>query len=233
MFLSEIVQPIDRQELENALAPFLTFISSGEEISRKDIARKLLASVKRFGVAEVSIDQSDKVDQGDMNLNAAYDPDDDADEMDPFYIDLIFSTEDKTIAFEPEGVTNIKDRIIDALEHEMIHMRQYRSRDFAVQRDYRSKAKDPDLAQVQQYLGNDDEIEAFARNIASELVRRADKDGAIELLRMANKTAQFKDEMGYLLSPNLFGYLGAWGFDSSHPVIKKLLKKTYQYIQNS
>jgi len=50
---------------------------------------------------------------------------------------------------------------------------------------------------------------------------------------MAKNTAQFKDEMGYLLSPNLFGYLGAWDFNTSHPVIKKLLKKVYNYIQNS
>ena len=49
---------------------------------------------------------------------------------------------------------------------------------------------------------------------------------------MANKTAQFKDEMGNLLSPNLFGYMGMWNFDSKHPVIKRLLKKIYQYINS-
>lgn len=233
MLLLELTQPIDKKELESSLDPFLTFISSGEPIPREHIAKKLHSTLKRFGVAEVGIEVSKDVESGDMNLNAWYDPFDDEDELEPFYIDLIFSSEDKTITFEPEGVNNIKDRIIDALEHEMIHMRQYRQRDFIKQRKYKTKAKDPKLEKIKKYLGNDDEIEAFAKNIASELVRKADKDGALELLRMANKTAQFKDEMGYLLSPNLFGYMAAWEFNTSHPVLKKLLKKVYFYIQNS
>jgi len=67
-------------------------------------------------------------------------------------------------------------------------------------------------------------------NIADELVRQVGKEDAIALLRMANKTAQFKDEMGNFLSPDLFAYMGMWKFDSKHPVIKRLLKKIYQYI---
>src|SRR5210317_355311 len=89
------------------------------------------------------------------------------------------------------------------------------------------------LPKSKEYLGNDDEIEAFAKNISTELIRKAGKEGSLDLLRMANKTAGFKDEMGYLLSPNLLGYLAMWGFDTKHPVIKKLLKKVYNYIQNS
>ena len=79
-------------------------------------------------------------------------------------------------------------------------------------------------------MSRPDEIEAYAMNIADELVRKTDKASAIALLRMANKTAQFKDEMGNFLSPDLFAYMGMWNFDSKHPVIKRLLKKIYQYI---
>jgi len=233
MQLHELVEPVDIEEVEKALDPFLTFISSGKSISRNTIAKQLHLSLKRFGVAEVNVLTSNNIDSGDMNLNAEYDPADDEDEWEPFYIDLVFNPADKKVKFNDEGVVNIKERILDALEHEMIHMRQHRQRNFVPQRKYKSKDKDPNIAKVRQYLGNDDEIEAFAKNIASELIRKADKDGAIALLRMANKTAQFKDELGYLLSPNLFGYLGAWGFDTTHPVIKKLLKKVYNYIQTS
>jgi len=233
MHFYEITQPAGHGEIEKALEPFITFLSSQENISVKNIAKKLHQHVEKFGVAEVDVLFSDFVDEGDMNLNASYDPDDDEDGEDPFRIELIFAPKTKTVNFSSEGITNIKDRIVDALEHEMIHMQQFRKRDFVKQKEYNYKSKDEKLRRTKQYLGSDDEIEAFAKNIASELIRKADKDGAIDLLRMANKTAQFKDEAGYLLSPNLFGYLAAWKFDATHPVIKKLLKKVYLYVKNA
>ena len=115
----------------------------------------------------------------------------------------------------------------------MIHMRQYRSRSFVRQRDYKTKDKEPDVKRAKEYLGNDDEIEAFAKNISAELLRKRDKETAIDLLRKVTQTAGLKDELGYLLSPNLLGYLAVWGFDTKHPVIKKLLKKVYNNIENS
>lgn len=233
MLLCELTQPVNRKELAKALEPFLNFISSGNPVSRKQIANKLRKSLAMYGVGEVEINSSEHVDRGDMNMNAAYDPYDDENELDPFYIELIFSPEDKTIEFDEQGVENIKDRVLDALEHEMIHMKQYRNRNFVKQKKYKTNSQDPNVKKSKEYLGNDDEIEAFAKNISTELIRKAGKDGAIELLRMASKTAGFKDEMGYLLSPNLLGYLAMWGFDTTHPVIKKLLKKVYFFIKNS
>jgi len=233
MLLYEITEPVDRTELEKALAPFLTFIASGEPITRKNIAKQLHNTLKKYGVAEVGVEISDKVDSGDMNMNAAYDPFDDEDELDPFYIDLIFSPKDKTITFDPDGVDNIKDRILDSLEHEMIHMKQYRSRGFVKQRKYKTKSSEPDVKRAKEYLGNDDEIEAFAKNISSELLRAKGKEGTMNLLRSASSSSGLKNELGYLLSPNLLGYMAMWGFNTKHPVIKKLLKKIYFYVQNS
>jgi len=234
MYFFEITEPINRQELEKALEPFLVFLSSGDQpLQKKHIAKKLKQTLKKHGVGSIEIHDSENVDSGDMNMNAAYDPFDDEDGFEPFSIDLIFSKDDKTLEFSQEGIENIKERILDVLEHEMIHLRQYRSRNFVKQRKYKTKSKDKDVKRAREYLGNDDEIEAFAKNISSELIRKAGKDGAIDLLRMTNKTAGFKDEMGYLLSPNLLGYMATWGFDTQHPVIKKLLKKVYNYIQSS
>ena len=86
---------------------------------------------------------------------------------------------------------------------------------------------------LKKYNVSQDEIEAFAKNISSELLRHADKESALEMLRKANSTTELRDKLGNLLSPNLVGYLNAWDFNTRHPVIKKLLKKTYFYIQNS
>ena len=229
--MMEFTEPASRKEIEASLESFLTFIASGEEIPLKDIAKKLEVDTRSIGVDEVIIQQSKNVEVGDMNMNASYDPIDDQEGFNHFEIELIFSKEDKTIAFSPEGVEAIKHRIVDVLEHELIHKSQYRGRGFKKQREFKPKKGLSDkVRRTREYLGNDDEIEAYAKNIASELIRKSDKDTALTLLRMAGKTAQYREKKN-LLSPNLFGYFAAFDFDTGHPVIKKLLKKIFFYLE--
>ena len=231
MLMMEFTEPASRKEIEASLESFLTFIASGEEIPLKDIAKKLEVDTRSIGVDEVIIQQSKNVEVGDMNMNASYDPIDDQEGFNHFEIELIFSKEDKTIAFSPEGVEAIKHRIVDVLEHELIHKSQYRGRGFKKQREFKPKKGLSDkVRRTREYLGNDDEIEAYAKNIASELIRKSDKETALTLLRMAGKTAQYREKKN-LLSPNLFGYFAAFDFDTGHPVIKKLLKKIFFYIE--
>lgn len=228
MYLFEIQQPMDRAELEKVLASFFAYITMNDDLTPKLITKKLKQTLRPLGVGEVALDYIDSVDLNDMNLNAAYDPWDDEEEMDPYSIELLFNPKNKNkIKFDQDTLEEIKYRLIDALEHEMIHSLQYQRRDFKQQRDYRSKDRE------QKYLGNQDEIEAFAKNISSELLRHADKEQALDMLRSANSTTELRDKLGNLLSPNLVGYLRAWDFNTRHPVLKKLLKKVYNYIQNS
>jgi len=228
MHLYEIQQPMDRQELEKNLSSFFSYLTMEDNLKPKLIAKQLRQTLKSLGVGEVTVGYVDQVDSGDMNLNATYDPWDDEDELDPYRIELLFNPKDKNgIKFSQNALEEIKHRLIDALEHEMIHSLQYQKRDFKSQKSYRSKNRE------QEYLGNQDEIEAFAKNISSELLRHADKEQAIDMLRSVNNTTELRDKIGNLLSPNLVGYLRAWDFNTRHPVIKKLLKKVYNYIQNS
>ena len=228
MHLFEIQNPRSREELENSLSSFFSYLTMEDNLKPKNIALQLKQSLKHLGVSEVTLDYVDAVDRGDMNLNATYDPWDDEDELDPYRIELLFNPQDKNqIKFSTETLEEIKFRLIDALEHEMIHSLQYQKRDFKQQRGYRGKDRE------QEYLGNQDEIEAFAKNISSELLRHADKDQATDMLRSATSTTELRDKLGNLLSPNLVGYLRAYDFNTRHPVIRKLLKKVYNYIQNS
>ena len=227
MHLYEIQQPMDRQELEKNLSSFFSYLTMEDNLKPKYIAKQLKQTLAPLGVSEVTVDYVDQIDRGDMNLNATYDPWDDEDELDPYRIELLFNPKDKNgVKFSQDALEEIKHRLIDALEHEMIHSLQYQKRDFKSQKSYRSKNRE------QEYLGNQDEIEAFAKNISSELLRHADKEQAIDMLRSVNNTTELRDKIGNLLSPNLVGYLRAWDFNTRHPVIKKLLKKVYNYIQN-
>jgi len=224
----ELQQPRNRKDLEKSIQAFLTYLTMEDNLRPKYIAKQLKQTLKHLGVGEVTVDYVEQVDQGDMNLNATYDPWDDEDELDPYRIELLFNPKDKNgVKFSQDALEEIKHRLIDALEHEMIHSIQYQKRDFKTQRGFRSKNRE------QEYLGNQDEIEAFAKNISSELLRHANKEQATDMLRSVNNTTELRDKLGNLLSPNLVGYLRAWDFNTRHPVIKKLLKKVYNYIQNS
>lgn len=228
MHLFELQQPRDRKDLEKSVQAFLAYLTMEDDLKPKYIALQLQQTLKHLGVGEVTVGYADQIDRGDMNLNATYDPWDDEDELDPYRIELLFNPKDKkSIKFDTTALEEIKHRLIDALEHEMIHSVQYQKRDFKQQKGYRSQDRE------QEYLGNQDEIEAFAKNISSELLRHADKEQATDMLRSVKNTTELRDKLGNLLSPNLVGYLRAWDFNTRHPVIKKLLKKVYNYIQNS
>jgi hypothetical protein len=220
MLLNEITQPSDMQELKMRLTSFRDWLTQGSH-TPKEIATELESNIG--DITRVEMELSPNVDKGDMNASAAYEQDDDEDGEIPFEITLVFSNkEDRMAINDPNPLIN---RILDMMKHEMIHQKQARARDFE---DY-TQGKDKRNMNYE-YMSRPDEIEAYAMNIADELYRKVGKEDAIALLRMAKKTAQFKDEMGQFLSPDLFAYMGMWNFDSKHPVIKRLLKRIYQYL---
>ena len=220
MLLMEITKPSDMQELKMRLTSFRDWLTQGSH-TPKEIATELESNIG--DITRVEMELSPNVDKGDMNASAAYEQDDDEDGEIPFEITLVFSNQEDRMAInDPNPLIN---RILDMMKHEMIHQKQARARDFE---DY-TQGKDKRNMNYE-YMSRPDEIEAYAMNIADELYRQVGKEDALKLLRMAGKTAQFKDEMGNFLSPDLFAYMGMWNFDSKHPVIKRLLKRIYQYI---
>lgn len=223
MRLFEITQPSEISDIQQKLSLWGKWMVQSPR-TPKEVTKKLRSLLK--GIADVSMIESPNLQSGDVSVSAYYDQDADEDGDVPFEIELFFSDAEDQLNFT--DAQTLIDRIEDTLKHEMLHQTQAQSRDYLP----RPPGKDP-RDQNYEYMSRPDEIEAYAMNIADELVRKADKDGALSLLRMANKTAQFKDQMGRLLSPDLLAYMSMWNFDAGHPVIKRLLKKIYQYIQNS
>lgn len=174
-------------------------------------------------LANVNMTVSPVIDSGTISVGAEYDPE--IDEMGglPITIDLIFNNTDTTITINNAAV--VAGHVTNTLMHEMIHQLQYRLRDFIEPPDGVDSS-----SSYSEYMSRTDEIEAYAMNIADDLIRYTCKLTAIDLLRSINKAAELRDKSGCLVSPDLFAYMQLWNFNTSHPVIKRLLKKTYQYI---
>ena len=183
---------------------------------------------KHFSVATVEITRTPKLDVGELSIGAHYDPESDEEGDDAIFINILFS-EDGPAEFTwgKESKKYFLYKLKDTLKHEVLHMTQYRNRDFHPGSE---GSDNRDLNY--EYMSRPDEIEAYAMNIGDEFIRNVGKDGAIDLLRMAKKTAQFKNELGQFLSPDLLAYFALFNFDSNNPVIKRLIKKIYQYIQS-
>ena len=83
------------------------------------------------------------------------------------FVGLIYPTNQCELHIDKQDWKNLGFMIADTITHEYIHQHHFRQRDFKHGREYSSvDTKDS----YQNYLGSQDEILAYAFNIASEIV---------------------------------------------------------------
>lgn len=115
--------------------------------------------------------------------------------------------------------------IADTILHEIMHMRQYRRRNFKILPEYNSTAEKTKLRTEQQYLGCSDEIDAYSFNIACELLEKfkGDRGKVINYL--------YEDQKGTRGRHNCWRmYLKAFEHDHTHPIILRVKKKVIKYL---
>lgn len=141
-------------------------------------------------------------------------------------IELIFEyPKQKKLIITPQKFSSLCYNVADTILHEIIHMRQFRRRDFKILPDYASNAEKRELRQEQAYLGASDEIDAYSFNIACELL---DKFGHHhkKILRYLNENQKNKRRR-----PNTWRmYLKAFQHDHNHIIIKRVKKKVIRYL---
>lgn len=173
---------------------------------------------KAFPELNVDSLQNKQIDANTVNVGAFYDDEEEND----ITVQLMFSNED-TVTWNTQNRKDFLRRLQSTIKHEYMHADQHAARDY----DADSYGSD-DTTSSREYYSRGDEIEAYAMNIADELKRKQGVDGAMQTLRTVTKSSQLKDKLGYLLSPDLKGYIDE--FDDNPRVIKALLKKIYQFL---
>ena len=184
----------------------------------QDIEDISLIVQKAFPELNVDSMQNKQIDVNTVNVGAFYDDEEEND----ITVELMFSDED-TVTWNAENRKNFLRRLQSTIKHEYMHADQHAARDY----DADSYGSD-DSTTSREYYSRGDEIEAYAMNIADELKRKQGVDGAMQTLRTVTKSSQLKDKLGYLLSPDLKGYIDE--YDDNPRVIKALLKKIYQFL---
>lgn len=142
-------------------------------------------------------------------------------------IELVFeySFFDEEIYVSKNKFLRVSKLVADTILHEIIHMKQYRSRKFKNIPDYSSNAIEDVIRMEQEYFGNADEIDAYSFNIACELNEHFGKSKI--------KITQFLDSKKLSrkrISPTWNKYFKVFEHNHGHPIIKKMKQRIIKYL---
>jgi len=136
-----------------------------------------------------------------------------------------FNPQDEHICIQPRVFKKIATLIADTILHEIIHMKQYRARQFKELPAYASTAENSKKRSTQSYFGNTDEIDAYSFNIACELHDKfkADEHKIIAYLSKHQPTT-LKKKNAWVR------YLHVFDNNHNHKIIKRVKKRVMYYL---
>ena len=121
--------------------------------------------------------------------------------------------------------TRLCSLFADTILHEMIHMRQYRSRNFKYIPGYESTAHYHKQRQDQEYYGHRDEMGAFSFNIACDMLDRFGYD-PVEIRRYMNSMRAKRHK-----STSYCKFLTAFDWDHDHPRVRQMKQKIMKQLE--
>lgn len=196
----------------------------GKETLVKDIHSVLSTHIKNQLPIRVKSQKSFDTEPGFAFIGGAYYSE--YDQCNQLQIEITFSYHpfDESLKITRYRWQRMCTLFADTVLHEIIHMRQFRARDFKRLPGYESTAYLAKQRKDQEYYGDSDEIGAFSFNIACELYSIfGDNVKAIS---------------NYLTNPSIknlkktcyYNYLKAFDFDYNHKIVKKVRKKVWFYL---
>ncbi len=184
--------------------------------------------VKRHLPIKVRLDRDSKNDKGYVYVGGAYYSQPDKDQMGR-HIEIIFSynSDQKYFKLSRHRWLRICWLFADTMLHEIIHARQYRSRNFKEIPGYQSTAYYARDRKEQNYYGDTDEIGAFSFNIACDLIDRFGDDFDL--------AAKYLDSNQYRrhTRTTFFKYMKTFNHNHNHPIVRRVKKKAISYLDNA
>ena len=160
---------LDRQGLIDYFWNFYPEICD-QEMSISKFHLKLSKYIKQFIPVKVTKSRDVKVQRGWVYIGGTYFSEYDKMRRQCIEILLVYNLFDEALVVSKRRYKRICVTLADTILHEIMHMRQYRRRNFKELPDYASTAARQSKRKEQSYLGNSDEIDAYSFNIACELL---------------------------------------------------------------
>lgn len=202
----------------------------GKTMPVSDFHNKLTKHMKRWMPIRSRKSFEKQIDSQFVWVGGCYHSDYDEDKEKAIELIIAYSKKDhgKTITITPRRFTRLCYRIADVMLHEIIHMRQSRRRNFKYLPGYQSTAESSKQRIEQEYLGDNDEIDAYAYNMACELHDKFYGD-VRKIVNYLNE-----DQKGKRRHYDTWRtYLRAFNWDQNHRIIKRIKKRCMYYLSKS
>ena len=187
--------------------------------------KKVTSLLKKYLPVRVRKSFSPKVDLGFVYVGGCYHSYYDEEYEKCIEVVFQYRKDQKIINLTSKRFGSMCMAIADTLLHEIIHMRQFRRRDFKYLPDYASNAEKTELRQEQEYLGCSDEIDAYGFNIACELMDKFSKNKQMVINYLnENQKGKKRRHNSWRM------YLKAFEHDHNHPIIQRVKKKVVRYL---
>jgi hypothetical protein len=209
---------LDRSNLYSMLYGLKPLIV-GKKLKPCDLQNLLKTKIKAHMPVRVVMRQDNKQQKGLIYIGGAYYAD--YDQQGKRHIEIVFSYKNKTDSVKiTEGRWNRMCQLFaDTVLHEIIHLRQYRSRNFKSIPGYLSTAYYAKDRREQEYYGHKDEMGAFAFNIACELYDRFGEDFAATKRYLDTNLSKRSKRTSW------HRFLKAFDWDHTHPVVRTMKRK--------
>ena len=207
-----------------SIAPSVTTI----DISIDEIHKKISARIKQVCPVKIKKSFIFSIGKEAMWIGGNYDYVSDKMRKKCIVVELAYPIKTDILYITKIRFRSICNAIADTIFHELIHMRQYRRRKFNYIHEYNSIASTQKLRIEQTYLGCNDEIDAYAFNIACELTDKF-KGDCIKISNYLDENQSHKKR----IRGSWFTYLKAFEHDHSHVVLQKLKRKIVNYLPNA
>jgi len=199
----------------------------GKKIAVKELQKQLSTHIKAHLPVKVVRKQNDHTQKrGLIYMGGTYYSEYDSNSYTRFIeIVLCYHPLDSVIKLTEYRWVRLCQLFADTILHEVIHMRQYRSRNFKAIPGYESTAYLHKQRVTQEYYGDRDEMGAFSFNIACDMIDRFGYDSSAIWKYMDSMQAKKHKRTTY------HRYLAAFDWNHNHPKIRQMKRKIMNQLE--
>jgi hypothetical protein len=168
-----------------------------------------------------------KTDFGLVYIGGVYYSDLDRKGLPPIEVNFNYNPLDCTLKITEYRFRRMARRFADTVMHEIIHMRQFRARNFKSIPGYQSTAELSKDRKEQEYYGDTDEMGAFAFNTACELLDRYGYD-PVRIRKYLDSYQAKRHKSSWW-----FYYLKTFEWDHNHKIVKRMKNLIMRQLENA